>query len=166
MGTSIFWVVDGGEHYDRNMDCPSIIRPYSSNQMKISMFYSLSHALWESTINQKRILQLKVKRCCINVCLSVFLQVAEKCEIPIPMLNIMNSGKAAAGKQNVIKELLLIPKPGITLQKVTFLSLHAFTLFTRFLFSCTEIFAGRVNMLHPGYQFTLRLDTSKQLISL
>ncbi|XP_072022887.1 enolase 4-like [Amphiura filiformis] len=44
-------------------------------------------------------------------------EVVEKYEIPTPMLNVMNSGRAAAGKQNVIKELLLIPKPGTSLKK-------------------------------------------------
>ncbi|XP_038070575.1 enolase 4-like isoform X1 [Patiria miniata] len=38
-------------------------------------------------------------------------------ELPLLMVNLLNSGKAYPGKQNLIKELLLIPKPGKTLRE-------------------------------------------------
>lgn len=43
--------------------------------------------------------------------------------LPMPMVSVLSSGKPAPGKQNLIKELLLLPKPGLSvaegLQKVT-----------------------------------------------
>ncbi|XP_071946840.1 enolase 4-like [Antedon mediterranea] len=37
--------------------------------------------------------------------------------MPIPLVTVLCSGKSALGKQNLIKEVLLVPKPGQTFQK-------------------------------------------------
>ncbi|XP_022110999.1 enolase 4-like isoform X2 [Acanthaster planci] len=44
-------------------------------------------------------------------------QEQQEYELPLLMVNLLNSGKAYPGKQNLIKELLLIPKPGKTLRQ-------------------------------------------------
>ena len=38
--------------------------------------------------------------------------------MPLPMVMIMQSGKAAAGKQNCIKEYMVIPSPGLSYAQV------------------------------------------------
>ena len=35
------------------------------------------------------------------------------------MMTLLTSGKLAAGKQNLIKEVLILPRPGTPMQKVT-----------------------------------------------
>ncbi|KAK3750975.1 hypothetical protein QZH41_009129 [Actinostola sp. cb2023] len=37
--------------------------------------------------------------------------------MPIPAMTLLTSGKYAAGKQNLIKEVLVLPKPGVTMDK-------------------------------------------------
>jgi len=44
--------------------------------------------------------------------------------MPLPMVVIMQSGKAAAGKQNCIKEYMVIPSPGLSYAQVHH-TLHA-----------------------------------------
>ena len=44
---------------------------------------------------------------------------AESFSLPIPMMTLLTSGKLAAGKQNVIKEVLILPQPGVPMQKVS-----------------------------------------------
>ena len=41
--------------------------------------------------------------------------------LPIPMMTLLTSGKLAAGKQNLIKEILILPQPGTPMKKVPFL---------------------------------------------
>jgi len=43
--------------------------------------------------------------------------------LPIPMMTLLTSGKLAAGKQNLIKEILILPTPGTPMKKVV----HQFT---------------------------------------
>ena len=38
--------------------------------------------------------------------------------LPIPMMTLLSSGKHAAGKQNLIKEVFILPQPGTPMQKV------------------------------------------------
>ncbi|XP_033632663.1 enolase 4-like [Asterias rubens] len=44
-------------------------------------------------------------------------QEQQEVELPLLMVNLLNSGKAYPGKQNLIKELLIIPKPGKTVKE-------------------------------------------------
>ncbi|KAL8616578.1 hypothetical protein ACOMHN_036610 [Nucella lapillus] len=39
---------------------------------------------------------------------------ASQLRMPLPMVTIMQSGKAAAGKQNCVKEFMIIPSPGLS----------------------------------------------------
>ncbi|CAH3123330.1 unnamed protein product [Pocillopora meandrina] len=43
--------------------------------------------------------------------------------VPIPMMTLLTSGKQAAGKQNLIKEVLILPQPGTPMKK----ALHQLT---------------------------------------
>ena len=43
--------------------------------------------------------------------------------VPIPLMTLLTSGKLAAGKQNLIKEVLILPQPGTPVKKVRFLKL-------------------------------------------
>ena len=47
------------------------------------------------------------------------LQLDESFSIPIPMITLLTSGKLAGGKQNLIKEVLILPQPGTPMQKVS-----------------------------------------------
>lgn len=47
------------------------------------------------------------------------LQLDESFSLPIPMMTLLTSGKLAAGKQNLIKEVLILPQPGTPMQKVS-----------------------------------------------
>lgn len=38
--------------------------------------------------------------------------------MPIPLVTILQNGKGFNGKQNLIKEFILLPKPHLTVQKV------------------------------------------------
>lgn len=40
--------------------------------------------------------------------------------MPIPAMTLVTSGKHAAGKQNLIKEVLVLPKPGVSMDKVEY----------------------------------------------
>ena len=40
------------------------------------------------------------------------------------MMTLLTSGKLAAGKQNLIKEILILPEPGTPMKKVSLLFLH------------------------------------------
>ena len=39
-------------------------------------------------------------------------------KIPLPMVTILQSGRAALGKSNCIKEFMVVPKPGMPLSEV------------------------------------------------
>jgi len=38
--------------------------------------------------------------------------------MPIPVMTLISSGKHAAGKQNLIKEIMISPMPGVSIDKV------------------------------------------------
>ena len=41
--------------------------------------------------------------------------------MPIPMITLLSGGRSAVGKQNLIREVLLLPKPSLSLSKVRYL---------------------------------------------
>ena len=55
--------------------------------------------------------RLNEKSCC-------YLQVPTEFRIPLPMVTILQSGRAAPGKSNCIKEYMVVPKPGKDLKEV------------------------------------------------
>ncbi len=40
--------------------------------------------------------------------------------MPLPMITVLQNGKGLAGKLNLIKEIILMPKPNISVQNVNF----------------------------------------------
>lgn len=42
----------------------------------------------------------------------------EKYRMPVPMISVLQNGKGFAGKQNFVKEFILMPKPNVKLQDV------------------------------------------------
>ena len=60
--------------------------------------------------------------------------------MPVPLITVLQNGKGFLGKQQLIKEFILVPTPGFPLQKVImfkyaqgFLFLSIFYLFSLFL---------------------------------
>ena len=47
------------------------------------------------------------------------LKIPEKFRMPIPMVTVLSGGRSAAGKQNLIREVLLLPKPSMELTNVS-----------------------------------------------
>ncbi|XP_075244178.1 enolase 4-like isoform X2 [Convolutriloba macropyga] len=45
-------------------------------------------------------------------------KIPEKFRMPIPMVTVLSGGRSAAGKQNLIREVLLLPKPSMELTNV------------------------------------------------
>jgi hypothetical protein len=47
-------------------------------------------------------------------------QICDKYRMPIPLISVLQNGKGFSGKQNLVKEYILLPKPNIRLSEVSF----------------------------------------------
>jgi hypothetical protein len=43
----------------------------------------------------------------------------EKFGMPVPLITVLQNGKGLSGKQNLIKEIILMPKPNVSIQNVS-----------------------------------------------
>lgn len=66
-----------------------------------------------------------------------FVKKIDKYSMPIPMITLIQNGKGYNGKQNLIKEFIILPKPHLSIQEVkTFISSCHFCSANIFSFFC------------------------------
>ncbi|XP_071486736.1 enolase 4-like [Diadema antillarum] len=87
----------------------------------------------------------------------------EEYMMPIPMMSVLSSGKPAPGKQNLIKELLLLPKPGCPLVESMKKLTSVYQQIGKLLFAKSGVAANYVNDLGT---YTPQYDRQEQLLDL
>ncbi|XP_078358636.1 enolase 4-like [Oculina patagonica] len=81
--------------------------------------------------------------------------------LPIPMMTLLTSGKLAAGKQNLIKEVFILPKPGTPMQKV----IHQFTnIHQRMADTLAQKYGPSGRCINDDGSFTPSMDKPEQAL--